>query len=112
MTGMFAAWPRKVLIAFVAIAGCLTLFLVASAAVKAEQMVASWYGPGFEGRSTASGEPFDPYDYTAASKTYDFGTRLIVTYEGRSVVVRVTDRGPTWRAGAWTFRRGPPNTSG
>lgn len=94
MTGMFAAWPRKVLIASIAISGCLALFVVASAAVKAEQMVASWYGPGFEGATTASGEPFDPYDYTAASKTYDFGTRLIVTYEGRSVVVRVTDRGP------------------
>lgn len=94
MTGMFAAWPRKVLIASIAISGCLALFVVASAAVKAEQMVASWYGPGFEGATTASGEPFDPYDYTAASKTYDFGTRLIVTYEGRSVVVRITDRGP------------------
>lgn len=91
---MFAALPRKVLIAFVAIIGCLALFVVASAAVKAEQMVASWYGPGFEGATTASGEPFDPNDYTAASKTYDFGTRLIVTYEGRSVVVRINDRGP------------------
>ena len=94
MTGIFAAWPRKVLIASIAISGCLALFLVASATVKAEQIVASWYGPGFEGATTASGEPFDPYDYTAASKTYEFGTRLIVTYEGRSVVVRVTDRGP------------------
>lgn len=94
MAGMFAAWPRRVLIAFVAVAGCLTLFLFASAVVKAEQMVASWYGPGFEGATTASGEPFDPSDYTAAHKTYEFGTRLIVTYEGRSVVVRVNDRGP------------------
>lgn len=94
MTGMFAAWPRRVGIALVAVVGCLGLFLFASAVVKAEQMVASWYGPGFEGATTASGEPFDPYDYTAAHKTYEFGTRLIVTYEGRSVVVRVNDRGP------------------
>ncbi len=94
MAGMFAAWPRRIFIAFVAVAGCLALLVFASAVVKAEQMVASWYGPGFEGATTASGEPFDPYDYTAASRTYEFGTRLIVTYEGRSVVVRVNDRGP------------------
>lgn len=91
---MIAAWPRRVLIAFAAVAGCVVLFLFAAAVVKAEQMVASWYGPGFEGNTTASGEPFDPYDYTAAHRTYEFGTRLIVTYEGRSVVVRVNDRGP------------------
>lgn len=94
MAGIFAAWPRRVFIAFGAVAGCLALFVFASAVVKAEQVVASWYGPGFEGATTASGEPFDPYDYTAASRTYEFGTRLIVTYEGRSVVVRVNDRGP------------------
>ncbi|HZY64547.1 MAG TPA: septal ring lytic transglycosylase RlpA family protein [Rubrobacteraceae bacterium] len=91
---MFAAWPRRVLIAFVAMIGCLALLVFASAVVKAEQVVASWYGPGFEGNATASGEPFDPYDYTAAHRTYEFGTRLIVTYEGRSVAVRVNDRGP------------------
>ncbi|MGB3682742.1 MAG: septal ring lytic transglycosylase RlpA family protein [Rubrobacteraceae bacterium] len=78
----------------VAVAGCLALFVFASAVVKAEQMVASWYGPGFEGNLTANGEIYDPYGYTAASKTYEFGTRLIVTYEGRSVVVDVNDRGP------------------
>lgn len=94
MADMFAAWPRRIFIAFAAVAGCLALFVFASAVVKAEQMVASWYGPGFEGATTASGEPFDPYDYTAASRTYEFGTRLIVTYEGRSVVVRINDRGP------------------
>lgn len=94
MTGMFAAWSRKVLIVFIALVGCAALSLFVATAVKAEQMVASWYGPGFEGATTASGEPFDPYDYTAASLTYEFGTRLIVTYEGRSVVVRVTDLGP------------------
>lgn len=94
MAGMSAAWPRRVLIAFVAMVGCLALLVFASAVVRAEPLVASWYGPGFEGATTASGEPFDPYDYTAAHKTYEFGTRLIVTYEGRSVVVRVNDRGP------------------
>lgn len=61
---------------------------------RAEQMVASWYGPGFEGATTASGETFNPNDYTAAHKTLPFGTKLIVTYNGRSVVVRINDRGP------------------
>jgi rare lipoprotein A len=61
---------------------------------RAEPVLATWYGPGFEGAITASGEPFDAQDYTAASLTFPFGTKLIVTYEGRSVVVRVNDRGP------------------
>ena len=62
---------------------------------------ASWYGPGFHGRKTASGERFNSYDMTAAHRSLPFGTRLKVTNEtnGRSVVVRVNDRGPFahWR---------------
>jgi rare lipoprotein A len=60
----------------------------------AEPVVSSWYGPGFEGALTASGEPFDPNGHTAAHKTLPFGTKLLVTYEGRQVIVEVTDRGP------------------
>jgi rare lipoprotein A (peptidoglycan hydrolase) len=56
--------------------------------------IASWYGPGFEGNSTANGEIFDPQAYTAASKELPFGTWLYVSYEGRGVIVRVNDRGP------------------
>ena len=59
----------------------------------AEPVVSSWYGPGFEGAITASGEPFDPYGYTAASPYLPFGTRLYVCYQG-CVTVRVNDRGP------------------
>jgi rare lipoprotein A len=59
----------------------------------AEPVVSSWYGPGFEGAITASGEPFDPYGYTAASPYLPFGTRLYVCYRG-CVTVRVNDRGP------------------
>ena len=60
----------------------------------AEPVVSSWYGPGFEGAITASGEPFDPYgSYTAASPYLPFGTRLYVCYRG-CVTVRVNDRGP------------------
>lgn len=59
-------------------------------------MVASWYGPKFHGRKTASGEIFDMYKFTAAHKTLPFGTRLRVTNpeNGRSVVVKINDRGP------------------
>lgn len=57
---------------------------------------ASWYGPGFHGERTASGEAYDQWGLTAAHRTLPFGTRLRVTNtaNGRSVVVRVNDRGP------------------
>ncbi|RMF25257.1 MAG: septal ring lytic transglycosylase RlpA family protein [Deltaproteobacteria bacterium] len=58
--------------------------------------VASWYGPGFAGRPTASGEVYDPGKLTAAHPTLPLGTRVRVTDldSGRSVVVRINDRGP------------------
>ncbi len=57
---------------------------------------ASWYGPGFAGRPTASGEPFRPSHRTAAHKTLPFGTVVKVTHSstGRSVRVVINDRGP------------------
>lgn len=57
---------------------------------------ASWYGPGFEGRSTASGEAYDPSDMVAAHRSLPFGTRVRVTNRnnGLSTVVRIIDRGP------------------
>ncbi|MEL7333324.1 MAG: septal ring lytic transglycosylase RlpA family protein, partial [Cyanobacteria bacterium J06560_2] len=57
---------------------------------------ASWYGPGFHGRLTASGEVYNQYDITAAHRTLPFGTRVLVTnlYNGRQVTVRINDRGP------------------
>jgi rare lipoprotein A len=57
---------------------------------------ASWYGPGFAGRRTASGEIFDPGQLTAAHRTLPFGTVLRVTNltNGLSVQVRINDRGP------------------
>ncbi|MCS7030863.1 MAG: septal ring lytic transglycosylase RlpA family protein [Gloeomargarita sp. SKYG116] len=57
---------------------------------------ASWYGSEFRGQRTASGEPFNPQDLTAAHRTLPFGTRVRVTNlrNGRSVVVRINDRGP------------------
>jgi rare lipoprotein A len=57
---------------------------------------AAWYGPGFEGRKTASGERFDSRKFTAAHKTLPFGAVVRVTNlgNGLSVMVRVNDRGP------------------
>jgi rare lipoprotein A len=61
-----------------------------------ESGMASWYGGKFHGRRTASGERFDTHALTAAHRTLPFGTLLEVRNprNGRSVVVRVTDRGP------------------
>ncbi|MFN4195866.1 MAG: septal ring lytic transglycosylase RlpA family protein [Thermosynechococcus sp.] len=58
--------------------------------------LASWYGPGFHGARTANGERFDQEALTAAHRTLPFGTRVRVTnlQNGRSVVVRINDRGP------------------
>jgi len=56
--------------------------------------IASWYGPGFEGNPTASGQIFDPSLFTAASKELPLGSWLHVSHQGRGVVVLVNDRGP------------------
>ena len=56
--------------------------------------LASWYGPGFAGQATASGDVFDPNGFTAAHKTLPFGTQLTVSYRGRTAQVTVNDRGP------------------
>ena len=56
--------------------------------------IASWYGPGFEGNPTASGDIFDPSLFTAASRDLPLGTWLYVTHGSRGVVVLVNDRGP------------------
>ncbi len=68
----------------------------ASNARSTWQGTASYYGPGFHGRRTANGERFNMHGLTAAHRSLPFGTRLRVTNEknGRSVVVRVNDRGP------------------
>jgi len=57
---------------------------------------ASWYGPGFDGNMSASGEVFNQNSLTAAHRTLPFGTRVRVTNmdNGQSVIVRINDRGP------------------
>jgi rare lipoprotein A len=66
------------------------------AVVKEVVGQASWYGAKFHGKLTASGEPFDMAEMTAAHRTLPFGTRVRVINpgNGRSVVVRINDRGP------------------
>lgn len=57
---------------------------------------ASWYGTYFEGKPTASGEPYNMYDLTAAHPTLPLGSLVRVTNlrNGRAVIVRINDRGP------------------
>ena len=75
---------------------------------------ASWYGPGFNGRRTASGERFDMDALTAAHRTLPFGTRLRVRSvdTGREVVVRVNDRGPVKRERSIDVSRGAARALG
>ncbi len=87
---------RKFLVSVLATGFFLGVSLGVAGVVGAQQtetMNASWYGPGFEGRTTANGEIFDPSGFTAAHKTLPFGTTMEVCYEG-CVNVRINDRGP------------------
>ena len=61
-----------------------------------ETGMASWYGPGYHGKRTSSGERYDQDSLTAAHASWAFGTRVRVTFltTGRSVVVRINDRFP------------------
>jgi rare lipoprotein A len=82
-----------------ALAGVLAtglISLLATEAAFAQCGRASWYGPGFQGRKTANGERYNMGGLTAAHKSLPFGTKLRVTNKrnGKSVVVRINDRGP------------------
>lgn len=66
---------------------------LSTSALSAGTMLASWYGPGFNGNLTANGETYDMHGFTAAHKTLPFGTNLRVCYED-CVDVRINDRGP------------------
>jgi len=71
-------------------------FVLAAADGYLERGVASWYGPTFHGGNTSSGEPYDMYGMSAAHRTLPLPTYARVTNlrNGRSVVVRINDRGP------------------
>lgn len=94
--GRTSPWARTaaILLAALSAAACAGLPLRPRGGV--ETGVASWYGQEFHGRPTSSGEVFDMNDMTAAHRTLPFGTNVMVTNlaNGRSVVVRINDRGP------------------
>lgn len=59
-----------------------------------QEMTASWYGPGFDGNVTASGDTFNMHEMSCASPDLPFGTVLLLESDGRTAVTTVTDRGP------------------
>ena len=75
------------------IAAAALLSTSAFASTVKDTMLSSWYGGYFHGRTTANGETYDMYGYTAAHKSLPFGTRLEVCYQG-CVEVKINDRGP------------------
>lgn len=75
-------------------------------ACSGQSVKASWYGPGFHGKKTASGETYNQNGLTTAHKSLPFGTKLRVTYKGKSVVVEVTDRGPYARGRTLDLSKG------
>ncbi len=95
--------PSARLLASVAAAFSLTVSLSPAQAELSryweESGQASWYGPGFQGRRTSSGEVFDQRALTAAHDTLPLGTKVLVTTQetGRSTVVTITDRLPPKR---------------
>ena len=76
--------------------------------------MASWYGPGFHGRRTANGERFNQYALTAAHKSLPFGTKVKVTNlrNGKSIVVRINDRGPFIRGRVIDLSKGAAQAIG
>ena len=82
------------LIAVVTLVGLIVLYQVAGPFY--EVGIASWYGPGFHGNLTANGEVYDMHGISAAHKTLPFGTivKVVDLETGRTVVVRINDRGP------------------
>ena len=82
------------LISVVALLGLVLLYQAAGPYY--EVGIASWYGPGFDGNYTANGEVYDMNEISAAHKTLPFGTvvRVVEFSTGKSIVVRINDRGP------------------
>jgi rare lipoprotein A len=70
--------------------------------------IASWYGPGYDGKRTSSGERFEQDALTAAHASWAFGTRVKVTLlsSDRSVVVRINDRFPPFKGRLLDLSRG------
>jgi rare lipoprotein A len=92
-----ATWIGLPLIGMMLVSGCTGLGQTpAKGGLPTATGIASYYGDEFRGRVTASGERYDPNRLTAAHLSYPLGTRVRVTNldNGRTVVVRINDRGP------------------
>ncbi len=92
-TGLYAS----IFLLTVMLAGCGSLFGSSTPRRGKFQIgMASWYGPGYHGNACASGEIYDMHKLTAAHRELPFGTYVRVTNlrNGKSVVVRINDRGP------------------
>ena len=76
--------------------GCLSFVTGETLAAGNQCGRASWYGPGFNGKTAASGEKFNQNAMTAAHKTLPFGTvvKVVNQQSGKSVTVKINDRGP------------------
>ncbi len=86
---------KKLMVILVALLG-----ITAAMPALAEEGMASYYADALDGHSTASGEPYNKDDLTAAHRTLEFGTMVKVTNldNGKSVTVRINDRGPHTKA--------------
>ena len=88
---------KHIVVAAALVTGCLSFVTGATVAAGNNQCGgASWYGPGFNGRTAASGERFNQNAMTAAHKTLPFGTvvKVVDQRTGKSVTVKINDRGP------------------
>lgn len=114
MTDRFRAEFFRAHILFAIIAA--VVVLLAASQAQAETCQASQYGvgDGYHGKRTASGERFNTYALTAAHKTRRFGSTVTVTNlkNGRSVVVRLNDRGPFIRGRCIDLSRAAANAIG
>ena len=91
------AWPLLTLLIAPGLEAPMgTAAVITDKPIKAWTGVASWYGPGFHGRTTASGQPYDMHAATAAHPSLPFGSlvRVVNLRTGQSELARINDRGP------------------
>ena len=90
--------PPKTVFKLIFLSASIALSAFAPAAVEAASScgIASYYGPGFHGRTTANGERFNAYGLSAAHRSLPFGTMVKVTNQsnGKSITIRINDDGP------------------
>jgi rare lipoprotein A len=92
--GALLALVTKVRVLLVSMLLVGLLVLVVQIVAQADPMVATYYANKYAGKPTASGQPYDPYSLTAAHPSLPFGTKLSVSYAGKSVIVTINDRLP------------------